>query len=637
MTPESRILDLFRWTPRLREELLSKLEVGELQEVEQAGVGRDELKGFLERMLRSRGLESLPLDSPRARALEAIVRRYGRPVLLIQNDTYTAPELSSVLQQLEPHRQRIEAAIKSVGRVDFVNHPVPWGGTGWLVDENVVITNRHVAEIVAESIGNGKYRFRLSVAGVPFGARLDLRAEFGQTVAPFEFELTSVKFIARSDQPDLALLGLEVDGKLPPPVELLEQPGAEGQPIGIIGYPAYDSRNDPQDIARYFGSVFDVKRLAPGIVSQMAGKQHFFMHDATTLGGNSGSIVLDLESGRAMGLHFAGTYLTGNYAVTAGEVKKALSGLSATVIVPAEMASVVDRPDGKHPAAYFAGRTGYNSGFLGRGKHVPLLGLGKHACDAAEPVEPVATSGKFLLYTHFSVAVSSTRRMPIFTAVNIDAGRTKKIKRAEDRWFIDGRLPADVQLQQKDYRTREISRGHMVRREDPNWGPLEVAHRANDDTFHYTNAAPQHFRLNQGKAQWLGLEEYILSNAKTRGLRISVFTGPILRSNDPILPDGVQVPEEFWKVVVGVDEDSGAIRCSGYVLSQGRLIGDITESFVFGEYRTYQLPVGTLAGASGLDFGLLVAADVLNRTPLPEAAPGLPRIIPLDRLEDMVL
>ena len=38
-------------------------------------------------------------------------------------------------------------------------------------------------------------------------------------------------------------------------------------------------------------------------------------HDASTLGGNSGSCVVDLDSGRVIGLHFAGQYMQYNEAV----------------------------------------------------------------------------------------------------------------------------------------------------------------------------------------------------------------------------------------------------------------------------------------------------------------------------------
>jgi endonuclease G len=636
MSAESRTADLFRRSPAIREQLLGKIERNEIGGLERLGIAVVDLKAVVE----GRPLAGPPppagLETVRQRAVEAIVRRFGRPVLLVQNGTYVAPELPAVVAELSPHRARIERAIASVGRVEFTNHAMPWGGTGWVVDERTIVTNRHVAEFVAESIGNGRFRFRMSLAGVPFGARLDMLEELGTLPPSKEIVLTSVTFIARSDQPDIALL--QASSPLPAPLELANAPGADGQAIGIIGYPAYDSRNDPDDIARYFGDIFDVKRFAPGVVSQVAGGRPFFMHDATTLGGNSGSVVLDLATGKALGLHFAGTYLEGNFAVTAEQIKRAMAGQRSMVTVPDALVSNIERPDGTHQASFFEGREGYNPEFLGTGPlQVPLPALNGHDADAASPVSAVAASGKFLHYTHFSLAYSTSRRVPIVTAVNIDGESSRKIKRKDDKWFSDLRLPAEIQLTQADYGHPDIDRGHMVRREDPNWGLLSVARVANDDTFHYTNAAPQHARLNQGKTQWLGLEDYILTNSRTHGLQISVFTGPVLRGTDPFLENGVQVPEEFWKVVAAVDEETGALRSTGYLLSQGTLIGDITESFVFGEYQTYQVPVATIAEDTGLDFGSLVAADALNNEPVPEALPGRPRVVPLDRLEHMVL
>jgi endonuclease G len=564
------------------------------------------------------------------------VRRYGRPVILVENDSFDAPELPSVRDAIEPHRARIEHAVKRVGRVEFINHAMPWGGTGWLVDRNIVITNRHVAEIVAEADGRGGFRFRVSAGGVPFGARLDFREEFGSPEA-MELPLKRVRYVARADQSDIALLEIDVDGSLPDPLSLSDAALTLQQPVAIIGYPAYDSRNDPDDMARYFADIFDVKRLAPGTISQVAGRQPFFMHDATTLGGNSGSVVIDLASGRAVGLHYAGTYLVGNYAVTAAQIKRALKGLKTTVTVPNDLRSSPERADGVHAAGHFTKRKGYDRDFLGKGvRRVAVPGLGPWAGDAADANVDGATT-KLLPYTHFSVAYSTSRRMPIFTAVNIDGAKTKKIKRTDDQWFFDLRLPRTIQLGERDYAHPDIDRGHMVRREDPNWGTMAVAQLANDDTFHYTNSAPQHGKLNQGRAQWLGLEEYVLSSAKTHKLKISVFTGPVLRDSDPTLENGILVPEEFWKIVVAIDADTKRLRATGYVLSQGKLIEDITEAFAYGEYRTYQCLVSTIATATGLDFGALVDADPLKTRPLPEAAPGVPPIIPLGRLENMVL
>ena len=635
LNSEARTADLFRRTPKVKNEQLEAAAGGKLPELADAGVSVDELKSFVEGR-RPRAFESAGgPETPKQRQLEAIVRRFGRPVLLIENDTYVTPTSVTLKNKLEPHRAALNKAIARVGRVEFINHSMPWGGTGWIVDKNIVVTNRHVAEIVAESAGTG-FRFRISPAGVPFGARLDFREEYQQAAPAREVILKKVRFIARTDQPDISLFEIEADGTLPDPLPLLDAAAISDQDVAVIGYPAYDSRNDSQDIARYFSDIFDVKRLAPGVITQVAGDTHFFMHDATTLGGNSGSVVIDLATGQPLGLHFAGTYLVGNYAVTTAQIKKALKGLTTTVAVPESLA-MTEKKDGSHQATFFKGRKGYAENFLGTGKKkVPRLGLGQWDNDAAE-IQSASKKTKFLDYTHFSVAYSTSRKVPIFTAVNIDGGSAKKIKRASDQWFFDLRLPRELQLSESDYGHPDIDRGHMVRREDPNWGSMAVAKVANFDTFHYTNAAPQHARLNQGKTQWLGLEEYVLSNAKTYGLKICVFTGPVLRKQDPSLDNGVQVPEEFWKVVVAIDAATKKLRTTGYVLSQGKLIEDITESFVFGQYRTYQVPVKKIQTATGLDFLELVDADALKKHGIEEALPGVPTIVALDRLEDMVL
>ena len=49
------------------------------------------------------------------------------------------------------------------------------------------------------------------------------------------------------------------------------------------------------------------------------------------------------------------------------------------------------------------------------------------------------------------------------------------------------------------------ARGHLVRRLDPMWGTRWK--EASEDTFHFTNAAPQHKNLNQ--RTWQNLEDYI--------------------------------------------------------------------------------------------------------------------------------
>ena len=126
-----------------------------------------------------------------------------------------------------------------------------------------------------------------------------------------------------------------------------------------------------------------------------------------------------------------------------------------------------------------------------------------------------------------------TRALALLTGVNVDGARLRVPERTGDRWFLDPRLPVSEQTGEAVYRDNPLDRGHLVRRRDPAWGDTDAqAKAANDDTFHYTNAAPQHHLFNAGRTLWVGLEDYVLQNAETQDLQISVFTGPVLAPDD---------------------------------------------------------------------------------------------------------
>ena len=118
---------------------------------------------------------------------------------------------------------------------------------------------------------------------------------------------------------------LQQDEAQAAPVRLAEQDPAPGAQVAVVGYPALDPRNDRQVQDAIFGGVYGVKRFQPGEV--MAAKAAFINHDCSTLGGNSGSVVVEFESGRAVGLHFMGEYERENFAVKASALAELLHRL----------------------------------------------------------------------------------------------------------------------------------------------------------------------------------------------------------------------------------------------------------------------------------------------------------------------
>ena len=258
----------------------------------------------------------------------------------------------------------------------------------------------------------------------------------------------------------------------------------------------------------------------------------------------------------------------------------------------------------------YSDRQGYRDDFLGTNERlVPLPGLSERIRASAAIVDPGADGADQynLKYTHFSVVMNAERKLAFYAAANVDGASLKRIPRS-GRWMTDPRLPREHQAGNELYKHNDLDRGHLIRRLDPVWGSRDEAVRANNDTFHYTNASPQHKDFNQ--ITWLELEDYILDNTDAHDLKINIFTGPVFRSDDQIYRS-IPLPREYWKIIALVKASTGSISATGYLLSQADLLTDL-EAFAFGPFRTYQLPITRIERLSGLDFGVLRAADPLR-------------------------
>jgi endonuclease G len=204
-------------------------------------------------------------------------------------------------------------------------------------------------------------------------------------------------------------------------------------------------------------------------------------------------------------------------------------------------------------------------------------------------------------YTHFSVTMSRSRRLALYVGANIDGGQHVDIIRSNDAWAYDGRLPISAQVGDALYTNNGLDRGHLVRRQDPNWG--DAASTANADTFHFTNCSPQMSGFNQ--KTWLELEDYILDNTQRWKARATVFTGPVLADDDRVYR-GVKIPKAFWKVVAYLSDD-GKPSASAYMIDQSRELGQL--DLMFGQLRTYQRSVIQIERLTGIRFANLADYD----------------------------
>lgn len=257
--------------------------------------------------------------------LEAIILPRLRPVVFVLDGRYDklTHNLWTHLNGDDFHG-RLDPLLASIGRIELPNSSVPYGGTGFVVGPDLVMTNRHVARLFAEGVGTRRLVYHGGDAAIDFKRERDSREDDRSAT----LEVREVAMV--HPYWDMALLrvaGLPA-GRRPlklstrPPEELAEQE------VAAVGYPAPDPRNNQRVQKQVFGEKYEVKRFQPGKmkarrpVTSFDHQVNALTHDSSTLGGNSGSAVIDLTTGEVVGLHFGGRYLDANYAVPTYELAR---------------------------------------------------------------------------------------------------------------------------------------------------------------------------------------------------------------------------------------------------------------------------------------------------------------------------
>ena len=621
-----------------------------------------------------------PEEIDRQFELESIAMRAQRPVLAIKENVTQLVFIDKADSQIWGERLTqaktvLDKAIPAVGRVDLRGAPLGFVGTAWLVAENVIVTNRHVAREFALRRGDG-FVFRSGAAG-PMSSAVDFLQEIDNP-ARLAFNVIRPLHIEDDGGPDLAFFEIEMvsgDAKLAIPIELASDITAT-ESVAAIGYPAYDSRiPEPDLMEKIYGKVYNKKRLSPGGITRV--EETRIWHNCTTLGGSSGSVVFDLDKGKAIGLHFSGSFLATNYAVRADIVKRILAdvrsgrarprretpsiatvtagptvsgqgaaaatltpqrggGTTATLSIPLRVTVSIaldgmpSVPRGRilpgaggvetmdfiaeteSVAADYDDRVGYDPDFLGKKLKVELPEVTRDAGDVLD-FEVGGKTETELRYQHYSVVMSRKRRMCFFSACNIDGQNSRKSPRAGWKW--DPRIPKAQQIMKECYGSPpKFSRGHMTRREDPCWGSPTESKLGNEDSMHVTNTTPQMQAFNS--PIWLALEDYALQHAREDDMKISVFTGPYFARKDPEMY-GVRIPLAFWKIIAFIHDETGKLCATGYEMNQESTLQP-EEEFVFGAFTSPQLQIATqvsirsIEARSGLSFGRLSSFDPLG-------------------------
>lgn len=288
----------------------------------------------------------------------------------------------------------------------------------------------------------------------------------------------------------------------------------------------------------------------------------------------------------------------------------------------------------------YEGRAGYDPAFLDEGGTIAVPVPRVAEARAAELLRGDDGNPLILKYHHFELVMNKKRRLQMWSAVNVDYAADRKVEGdreswGRDKWIPDPRIPGNVQIFDAEFYkpAGNIDRGHVVRREDNEWGDsaLEIEF-ANSDTFHWTNCTPQHEAFNQatpGKTDktyrgmegiWGAFENYVQNSRKGDDTRACILAGPILADDDPGADFGmgtIQYPIRFFKVVCVAEkapDGAKALRVFGFILSQQDVVDRFgIERFGPGRFQRHQVPLTEIEAAAGLEFdAVLHEADVMS-------------------------
>jgi serine protease len=364
-------------TPDLAPEAAARIDPREGQALLDARGREAALKPLKRRLERSagtidldrleRGLAVLHVEGTAARLdetttmqLEALVSLTDRPALevtmrttpdgrQIQTIDTNDQELGGFSGMLAIALRDLEAGpLQAVGRIDADGMHI---GTGFVVGPGLVMTNRHVLEEFASPLPRAEKPKRWQMVR---GTTIDF-SPTGNDPAQ-KFVVQGVAFAGPEQifrlpvsfaKLDMAVVQVEAVNAagmaLPKPFLLNRDPGwrGAGPNLFVVGYPAPPNavprdergalRNDViERLREIFGLNYRRKYFSPGLAQ--ATQAWVFDHDATTLGGNSGSVVgaLSLKV-PAVGLHFAGDWLRANHAHDLAAVRAASPGFAALI------------------------------------------------------------------------------------------------------------------------------------------------------------------------------------------------------------------------------------------------------------------------------------------------------------------
>lgn len=545
----------------------------------------------------------------------------------------------------------LERGRRSADAVCRIKLPTDGGaayGTGFLVGSRLLLTNNHVLASRAEAAqSEAEFGYEHDLDGVlsepvQFNLRPD---EIFYTNTDLDITFVAVSPLSQNGVP------LERYGRLP----LLPVTGkaVAGEDVSIIQHPGGEAKQ----IAIRASHILNLdQKKVPG-----TNFDHFIHYSTDTEPGSSGAPVFN-DQWQVVAIHHKAVpapaksgskqrwianegvrisaifrhleqlrFEDENVHLVLNRLVAALGFQPAASPVSASTSSSLKEQFAPLKLSHWASpKLGYDPAFLS--KEISLDKILAPARKKKVTAPLLDKSGDELKYQHFSVIMHRERKFALMTAVNIHGAKLIHPGERKDTWRPDARIDRQYQPDDEFYvksTAKEkvyFSRGHLVRLLDPCWGSsLADSQRGQEDTFHFTNAAPQTQTYND--QDWGNLEDYLLDKAQDTEKKLTVFTGPVFLPDDPFYGrkrkgGPWQIPLTYWKIAV-LQKTKKTISAAAFIVGQTEYVTALYESKVFSGLRPYSIDEmrsrhiqttiaavqETIAPGSGLDFSMLKPFD----------------------------
>jgi hypothetical protein len=246
--------------------------------------------------------------------LGGIITATMRPALLVGR---WRDELDDAWrEQLMPHEQRLDSAMRATGKVLNGSAPEAWSGTAFVVGDRLALTASFVAAEFAEGGGQHVSIQSGRTPAVDFGEALGVppgTATAAVTAIRFIHPYFNVALLELERMPE-GVMRLDLAAQLPSQLS--------GRVVVVVafGAPLADRTGAHDELE---GRLF----IQPGRVMQLGQLPDesgvpALVHDCTTRAGSAGGPVVDLETGYVIGVHTHGKELEGGFAQPTWELAR---------------------------------------------------------------------------------------------------------------------------------------------------------------------------------------------------------------------------------------------------------------------------------------------------------------------------